>query len=140
MADHPPNSIDIDSIRQDYDSTPASTTESLKSTVVTQKKVRLFYHQLTQLIYRRVQKHHPIKKIGFFRHKVTHLFNRRTRKHHPINMIIPKLIKLLKITHIIMIIFLPDHQIILLPKRMSPVQVTNKMILMRNQDINKEIQ
>ena len=40
----------------------------------------------------------------------------------------------------IMINLLPIHQIILLPKIMSEVQVATKIILMKNQDINMENQ
>ena len=48
MEKHPPTSIGIESdIKDDY-STLSSRTESLKITVVTpQKKIRLFYHQVT---------------------------------------------------------------------------------------------
>ena len=63
MVEYPPTSINIESYIQDYDSTLASKTESHKSTVVLpHKKDKTSYHQVTQLLYRRVQKLHPIKK------------------------------------------------------------------------------
>ena len=57
MAELPPTSVGIEYDGQYYDSTLSTRSESLKSTIVTQKK-RLFYHQEAQLIRRRVQKHH----------------------------------------------------------------------------------
>ena len=49
-------------------------------------------------------------------------------------------LKKIEITQKIRIKLLKIHQIIFLPKRMSQVQVTTKMILMKNQDINMENQ
>ena len=53
MVDNTYTSIEMDYYRQDDDSTLASGTESLKSTIVkSQKYIRLFYHQITKLFYK----------------------------------------------------------------------------------------
>ena len=124
MSEHPPTSIGIEYDRQDYDSRLASRTESLKIIGVAQQKQSLFYHQVTQLFYRIIQKHHPIKKIIpklINLHKILkQIFN--NQKHTKI-----------RITQIIMINLLPIHQIIILPKRISQAQVTTKTILVKKQ-------
>ena len=73
MAEHPSTLIDIESYRQDNDSTLYIRTESQKCIAVTQhKNIILFYHQTTQLLHRIFQKHNPIKKII---PKIINLFN-----------------------------------------------------------------
>ena len=124
MSEHPPTSIGIEYDRQDYDSRLSSRTESLKIIGVAQQKQSLFYHQVTQLFYRIIQKHDPIKKIIprliNLQKILKQIFN--NQKHTKI-----------RITQIIMINLLPIHQIIILPKRISQAQVTKKMIRVKKQ-------
>ena len=85
----------------------------------------MFHRQATKLLYRIFQKHHPMNKI------TTNLIN--------LLNILNKILNKLKhtktmITKIIMIKPLPIHQIILLKKITSQVQVKNNLI--KNQDIN----
>ena len=90
--------------------------------------MRLFYHQITETLYRRVQKHHPIKKM----------ITKRINLLKIMKKILNKLEQKISITHMIIIDLLPMHHIILIPKRMSQVQVTMKMILIKDQDIKIE--
>ena len=88
------------------------------------------------------------QNISLFYHHITQLLYKRSQKYYPINKIIPKLIKLLniyknrfnklkhtqiRITQMLMINILPIYQIILLPNIFSQFQVRTKIIMTKNQ-------
>ena len=63
MAEHSHASINIEYDRNSNDSTLSSKTELHKINIVTpHKKIRPFYHPLTQILYRIFQKYRPINK------------------------------------------------------------------------------
>ena len=117
MAKHPTTLIDIESYIQDDDSALSSQTKPFKITVFTpQKKYVLPSYKTTPLQ----------KKPKTSPNTEDNTKNNKVNKYIEADNIQPKTHTKINITQIFMISILTIHWIIILPKRISKVQVTKK--------------